>query len=155
MKVKLVKAEARTNSSFYYLVFISMMLILLRYIVNIRSLSFRRVKVSKKNLLVRAGGFDSKSLENLSMGIIFIIVLLAVGGFIVADLFVTLGSYTPSVSSSNPLYNATTAVVHGMQALGGLFSSSIGLITILIIIAIVSVVIALLRSSFSSGGTGT
>ncbi|CAI59908.1 virion structural protein [Bicaudavirus pozzuoliense] len=104
---------------------------------------------------MRAGGFDSKTMENLAISVIFIVVLLAVGGFIVADLFTTLGAYTPTVSQNNPLYNATTSVIHGMQSLGGLFSSSIGLITILIIIAIVSVIIVLLRTSFSSGGTGS
>lgn len=160
MKIQLVKAEAETNRSLinrplYYLVFISMILMLWRYTVNIMLLGYRRVKLSKTNLLVRAGGFDNRTIENLAISVIFIVVLLATGGFVASYLFTTLGAYAPSVSQSNPLYNATISVVHGMQALGGLFNSAIGLITVLIIIAIVSVIIVLLRNSFSSGGTGT
>jgi len=104
------------------------------------------------SIINSAGGNGGKQvineLQDYAFTIGFIVVVLVVMGFVGLQIYASLGNSLPTFSTSSPFYNASTAILHAETEVGSLFSSSIGIMIVVVIIALVALIITALRSAF-------
>lgn len=94
--------------------------------------------------------FDFDSIKNFAKVLAVIAILLVIGYFIVGYLGGTLVTLFPNAQPGTAQYNVTYGAVKGIQGVESLFSNSVNILGVVILIGLIAVVIVYLMTSIKT-----